>query len=232
MWKIVWPLIVTNILSVVVGMVDFKMVGVLGVEAIAAVGMARQVMMFLQVLIFAISAGASVVIAHAFGAGDQRRVSEVSAQSAVLLVAASVVIITPVGILSARPFLTALGGNADVVRLGGVYLTILFAGSVFTMFNFAVSGVLLGVGRTRVSLFILLGVNLLNIVLNYLLINGIGPFPALSDLVVVIAAGYLLAVVLGMGFAGIAVAIAMIAATRAVPVSIAYRRGRWKTIRV
>ena len=38
-WAIAWPLILTNILQVLVGIVDFKMVGVLGVESIAAVVM-------------------------------------------------------------------------------------------------------------------------------------------------------------------------------------------------
>ena len=78
-WAIAWPLILTNLLHVSVGIIDFKMVGVLGVTSIAAVGMARQVMMLLMVLMLAISGGASVLVAHAYGAEDQRKVSEVSA---------------------------------------------------------------------------------------------------------------------------------------------------------
>jgi len=85
------------------------------------------------------------------------------------------------------------------------------------MFNFGVTGVLLGVGRTRVSLALLLCVNTRNIVLNY---------------VFIFAAGYLFAVILGLGFTGIAVALALSAVTRAIPTGAKFRQGRWKAIRI
>ena len=81
-WAIAWPVILQNLLTATVGIVDFKMVGTLGVASIAAVGMSRQVMMFLLVLMIAISGGTSVIVAHASGAGDRRRVSEVAARAA------------------------------------------------------------------------------------------------------------------------------------------------------
>ena len=179
-WTIVWPLIITNILNVVVGIVDLKMVGALGVESIAAVGIARQVMMFLMVLMIAISGGASVVIANSFGAKNAEQVSSASAKAIVYMVASGLFVVTPAGILTSRGLLTLLGGSAEVVDQGGRYLEILFLGSIFTMLNFAVSGVLLGIGKTKISLVLLVGVNLLNIALNYLLIYGIGPLPALG----------------------------------------------------
>ena len=80
-WAIAWPLILTNMLNVTVGIIDFKMVGTLGVESIAAVGMARQVMMLLLVVMLAISGGSSVLVAHAYGAKDHRRISQVAGRS-------------------------------------------------------------------------------------------------------------------------------------------------------
>lgn len=179
-WAIAWPVILTNLLKVMVGIVDLKMVGALGTSSIAAVGMARQVMMFLMVLMIAISGGSSVLVAHAYGAGDRKRVSEVASRSLVFMVAASLLLVTPAGLLFARPILFSLGAADAVVDLGYSYLRILFLGSVFGMFNFAVTGVLLGVGKTRVSLVLLIGVNGLNVLLNYLLIFGVGPFPAMG----------------------------------------------------
>ncbi len=177
-WAIAWPLILTNILNVLVGIVDFKMVGVLGFESIAAVGMSRQVMMFIMVLMIAISGGSSVLVAYAHGAKDPDRVSRVAARSVVYMLVGAVFIVAPLGYFSSRSILELLGGEARVVELGSSYLKILFAGSVFTMFNFGVSGILLGVGKTRVSLVMLLAVNVLNIGLNYIFIFGLGPIPA------------------------------------------------------
>ncbi|HUV07081.1 MAG TPA: MATE family efflux transporter [Spirochaetia bacterium] len=177
-WAIAWPLILTNILNVSVGLVDFKMVGILGVESIAAVGMSRQVIMFIMVLMIAISGGSSVLVAHAYGANDPELVSRVAARSAVYMLATALLIVAPIGYFFSRPILEMLGGSALVVGLGDSYLKILFTGSVFTMFNIGVSGILLGVGKTRVSLVMLLMVNVLNIGLNYVFIFGVGPIPA------------------------------------------------------
>ena len=177
-WKVVWPLILTNILNVLVGIVDFKMVGALGVESIAAVGMSRQVMMLFLVLMITISGGSSALVAHAFGAGEYDRVSKIAAKSSVYMLAAAVLVVSPLGYFFSRPILELLGGADRVVKLGDSYLKILFAGSLFTMFNFAVSSMMLGVGKTRVSLVLLMAVNMLNIVLNYIFIFGLGPVPA------------------------------------------------------
>lgn len=177
-WALAWPMIVTNMLNVLVGVVDFKMVGSLGISSIAAVGMAQQVMMFLMVLMIAISGGSSILVAHAYGAGDRARVTRIASRSMAMMVVAALVLVTPAGILFSRPLLMLLGGDEDVVHLGASYLYICFWGSVVTMFNFAVTGVLLGVGKTKISLGLLIVVNGLNVVLNFLFIFGAGPIPA------------------------------------------------------
>ena len=177
-WAIAWPLILTNMLNVTVGIVDFKMVGALGVAPIAAVGMARQVMMFLQVLMIAISGGSSVLVAHAYGAQEPHKVSQIAARSIVFMLLAALLIVTPLGLVFSRSILVLLGGEEQVVRLGESYLKILFWGSIFTMFNFAITGILLGVGKTKISLILLIGMNLLNIGFNYIFIFGVGPIPA------------------------------------------------------
>ena len=45
-----------------------------------------------------------------------------------------------------------------------------------------------------------------------------------------IVAGYLMAVTFSLGFAGIAIALALSALVRAVPVTLVYRRGKWRDI--
>jgi putative MATE family efflux protein len=197
-WAIAWPLILTNMLKVSVGIVDFKMVGALGVTPIAAVGMARQIMMFLLVLMLAISGGSSVLVAHAYGAKELHKVSQIAARSIVFMLLAALLIVTPLGLVFSRSILTLLGGEAQVVQLGESYLKILFWGSIFTMFNFAVTGILLGVGKTKISLILLVGVNLLNIGFNYMLIFGIGPIPAFG------VAGAALGTVIARGLGSIA----------------------------
>ncbi len=179
-WAVAWPLIVTNLLNVTVSIVDLKMVGRLGVESIAAVGMAGNVIDLMMVIMIAISGGSSILVAHAYGARERKKVSEIAARSIVFMIVAAVAIVTPLGLFFSRRILFALGGEEDVVRLGEWYLHIMFLGSVFAMFNFAVTGVLLGVGKTKVSLILLLGINVLNVALNFIFIFGVGPIPAMG----------------------------------------------------
>lgn len=175
---LVWPLVVTNLLNVCVGIADMKMVGVLGVAPLAAVGMSRQVFMLILGLMIAITGGTSVLVAHAHGARDRKRVSEVSARSVIFMLSAAVLIVMPIGLLFSGHILGLLGAAEPVAKLGESYLQILFAGSVFTMFNFVATGILLGVGKTWVSMAILALVNTLNVGLNFILIFGWGPVPA------------------------------------------------------
>lgn len=217
-WALVWPIILTNLLNVAVGIADFKMVGSLGVGAIGAVGMARQVMMFLMVLMIAISGGSSVLVAHAHGARDLAKVGDITAKSMALMLFAALFVVTPGGLLCSRPILALLGTPANIMDTSVNYLSILFLGSAFTMFNIGVSGILLGVGKTRVSLYLLFVVNLLNIVFNYLLIHGIGPFPRMG--VAGAALGTIIARVLG-SLAGV-----WILATPRLPIQARLLQGR------
>jgi len=179
-WKIAWPIILTNMLYVLVGIVDFKMVGSLGITSIAAVGMSRQVMMFIMILMIAVSGGSSVLVAHAYGAKDQQKVSRTAGQSVTFMILAALFIIMPLGLFLSKPILILLGAETQVVELGYSYLKILFLGSVFSMFNFVLLGILLGVGKTKISLNLLLIINTMNIIFNYIFIFGMGSIPAMG----------------------------------------------------
>lgn len=193
------------------------MVGVLGVAPLAAVGISRQVIMFMMVLMIAISGGSSVLIAHAYGARDFSKVSQIATRSLFFMLLTALFIVTPIGIAFSRNILVILGAKDQVTELGNSYLRLLMAGSIFTMFNFAITAILLGVGKTKISLYLLLGVNLLNIPFNYLLIFGIGPFPALG--VSGAALGTVMARALG-SLAGI-----WIITTPKLPIKVKFRNG-------
>lgn len=177
---LVWPLIVTNLLNVSVGIADMKMVGVLGVDPLAAVGISRQVFMLILILMLAISGGTSVLVSHAHGAEDTDRVSSIAARSVVFMLAVAVFVIMPLGFLFSRDILGLLGAEEHVSQLGEEYLQLLFGGCIFTIFNFTTTAILLGVGKTWVSMTILSLVNGLNILLNYVFIFGYGPIPAMG----------------------------------------------------
>ena len=98
----------------------------------------------------------------------------------------------------------------EVIALGRSFFVIVALTEPILAFAFALGGALRG-GGDPISPFI---------------------YASVSDLVIVIAVGYLLAVVLGWGFAGVAAGIAISALTRALPTMLRFRAGTWKSIAI
>ncbi len=180
-WRLAFPVILTNLLMTLVNIVDVFMVGRLGPVEIAAVGMSNTVRMLVMVGILSVTAGAMALAAQAKGAQDPERLSFVAKQtlSLTLFLGAALSVL---GYFAAEPLLTFLnsGGNPLAVTLGTAYLKLLFLGTVFLVGNFAVSSLMQGAGDTVTPLFLSGGINLLNILFNYLFIFGPGPLPELG----------------------------------------------------
>src|SRR5690606_37320253 len=89
-FNMAWPVISENFLQTMLGIVDTLLVARLGVEAIAGVGSAQQVMIFVISVLSALSVGSSVLVAQAVGARNFARASVLARQSLVWSVAFSV----------------------------------------------------------------------------------------------------------------------------------------------
>jgi len=117
--------------------------------------------------------GTSVLISQAIGAGAPREAGPI------LLVAMLHALVIGIGFalvsLLAEPFFLAIGQPADVAR-EAAKVTWLFAPGLPAMLLFSTGSYFLeSTGHQRIPLFIMIGVNLLNAGLDYLLIFGAGP---------------------------------------------------------
>ncbi len=161
------------------GLIDTMMVGTLGPQSLAAVGMGRTVLMAVLIFILAVSTGSQVLVARYTGAGDEKGVIRVVDQSLILGVLMSIVL-TIIGLLLSPFLFNVLGAENKVVVLGIPYIRIIFLGLIFMLPNFIINSILQGAGDTRTPLKIMLLINIINIVFNYFLIFGIGFFPRLG----------------------------------------------------
>ena len=196
-WRISLPVILTNLLTTLVNIVDVFMVGRLGPLEIAAVGMSNTIGMLIMVITFSITAGSMTLAAQAKGARDPHKLSEVTRQSLSLMLILSL-FLTVLGLLITDPLLRYLnsGGDAAAVVMGSSYLKLLFWGTLFLVGNLTVSSLMQGAGDTITPLYLVGAMNLFNILFNYLFIFGPGPFPAMG--VPGAALGTVLARMLGM----------------------------------
>lgn len=178
-WRLALPVMLTNFLQTLVGVVDVFMVGRLGPVSIAAVGMSNAVRILILVMLLSVATGAMSLIAQAKGARDAKRMSFVTRQaiSSGLLLS---FMLGAAGYLLANPLLTFAnsGGEAEAVELGTLYLQLLFLGTPFMVLNIIFNKLMQGAGDTVTPLLLTALLNVVNIVLNYSFMFGIGPIPA------------------------------------------------------
>lgn len=193
-----WPIVLGAFLNWIMGVADIKMVGALGPEAIAAVGQSQGVIWVIMAIIFAIATGTQVLTARYRGAQRMDRVAEVTRQSIIVSVIAGLLLI-PLGIWLGPIALTHLGVSPEVLADGTAYTRAYFWGSIGLMINFMVASALQGAGDTITPMLMLIWINIVHIALEYMMIFGYGPFPAMG------VAGAAWAVVASRGLAAVVI---------------------------
>ncbi len=180
-WKLALPVIFTNLLQTLVNVVDVFMVGRLGPLEVAALGMSQTIRLLVLVAVLSVTAGSMSLAAQAVGRRDKDALDLVTRQSLLLALFLGLAL-SVFGLLFSKPILMFLAGGSDpmVTTHGLSYLNIFFLAGVFLTLNFAINALMQGAGDTVTPLVLVGLINVLNILLNYVLIFGPGPFPALG----------------------------------------------------
>ena len=170
LWILGSPTIVEQLLQTMVSYVDTAMVGQLGAQASAAVGVTTTVNWLLNGMIFAASLGLLSYIARFTGAGDQDSAREVSAQGIWVLLLLGI----PVSILALAisPVLPVwLGAAPEIRKDASTYFFIVSLAMFFRCSLIVFGNVLRANKDSRTPMKVNIGINFLNIVLNQLLIG-------------------------------------------------------------
>jgi putative MATE family efflux protein len=173
------PIVLSNLLAWAVGFADVLMISRLGETALAGLGMAVQVFFLVAVVVLAVTTGTMALVARFTGAGDPAMASHVFRQSILLGIAQSV-LMGAAGIAIAPTVMRLLGATPEVAVEGVTYLRIIFVGIAALTLDFSIASTFRGAGDSVTPLRIMAWVVVFNIVGNYLLIFGVGPFPALG----------------------------------------------------
>ena len=173
------PAVAELLLVSLSSVVDTMMVGQLGSAAISAVGVSGQIRGLLLCINRALCVGVMAVTARRMGEGSRRGVNQSLKQALVLslLINGSVFV---GGFCLVRPLLGLYGAQGEVLRLGEEYLQVICAGSFFYTLCLTINAAMRGVGNTRLTFRTNLVANIVNLVLNYVLINGKFGFPRLE----------------------------------------------------
>ncbi len=178
-WALAWPVVLEQALAMVSQVVDMAMVGRLGKDAVAAVGLSMQPFFLINALFMGLSVGTTALSARAIGAGNREEAGKVTGQS-ILIALIFGSLIGYLGFTKAEWIVTFMKADDAVRAIGSGYVRAMMPGMLlFFVFTIA-TGALRGAGDTRTPMFINLGLNALHILTNYILIFGRMGAPAMG----------------------------------------------------
>ena len=178
-WKIAWPTMLTNVFGGLQGMVDHALVGnIVGFKANAAIGVSWQVFLVVIVFISSLFTGMSVLVARFAGAGDEEKVNGTVYQAFLTAIFISLGIMAPIGYFVSPALLNLVNAAPDVKAEALPFLRIMFVFSGGMMIFFMLSTALRSAGDARTPMTLGITMTVLNLVLNVILIRGLGPIPA------------------------------------------------------
>lgn len=175
-FKISWPSAVEQILVAAMGFIDTIMVSSMGEHAIDAVGIATQPKFLLMAILLSLNTGITAVVARRRGEQDYEGARRTMKQTLLISIGLAALMSAAAVVLS-KPLLTVAGATDSYIEDAILYFRIVMVGQFFGSVGMAINAAQRGFGNTRIAMISNTAANLVNILFNWLLINGVWIFP-------------------------------------------------------
>jgi putative MATE family efflux protein len=173
------PMVLEMCMESLFGIVDIFWVARLGPDAAAGVGVTETLMSILYSIALGVSMATTAMIARRTGEKNLDGASKAAAQ-AILLGCAIALLIAVFGVIYGGDLLRLMGATHNVVATSTVYAQVIYGSSLSVMLLFLMNAIFRGAGDAAIAMRVLVTANLINIILDPLLIFGVGPFPELG----------------------------------------------------
>ena len=173
------PATIENLLQALVGFVDTLMIARLGLLAVTAIGIANNIIAVYLAIFIALGVGTSSLISRYLGAKNSAEAKRIAIQATVLAILVGL-LFGVVSLLFGKQILGIMGAEGDVIAEASAFFYIVGGSSLFMALLTVFGSILRATGDTRSPMVVNTAVNVLNIVLDYVLIFGLGPIPALG----------------------------------------------------
>ncbi|WP_025092714.1 MATE family efflux transporter [Bacillus safensis] len=179
LFALTWPIFIELLLNMLMGNADTLMLSQYSDSSVAAVGVSNQIISFVIVMFSFVATGSSILITQNLGAYLEHDARKIAVTSISLNLIFSL-FISIVLYVSSDLILTLMGLPVELMGEASSYLNIV-GGFIFIQALIStVSAILRSYGFTKDTMFVVIGMNILNVIGNYLVIFGPFGFPILG----------------------------------------------------
>lgn len=182
------PMVISMLVNSLYNIVDSFFVAQISEDAMTAISLVFPMQNFINSVMIGFGIGINSVISFYMGAQDKAQADKAASQG-ILLATIHGIVMTAGCIMLIKPFLCMFTNDSSIVELGLQYSYIAFAFSTILAWQLVFEKTFQAVGRMTASMTAMLGGCITNIVLDPMLIFGIGIFPDLGIRGAAIATG-------------------------------------------
>lgn len=179
LFNLAWPIFIETLLFMLLGFVDVFVLSRYDDLAASSVNMANQAVSIATIVFTVISTASAVLISQYLGAGKRESASRIGALSITFHLIFGV-IISGVFLLFSRPILSFIGAAGNLLQFSSEYLSIVGGFIFLQALMSSMSVIIRNHGMTQVSMYVTVGMNVLNTVLDIVLVLGLLGFPELG----------------------------------------------------
>ncbi len=173
LFNLAWPLFIETALFMLLGVIDVFILSGYDDLAASAVSTANQAVSIVTIVFTVISSATAVMISQYLGANKRTDASQVAALSITLHVAFGL-LISMLFVFFCRPILSFIGASGKILDFGCQYLTIVGSMMFVQAFLGSVSVIIRNHGLTKISMYVTVGMNVMNTLLDMVLVPHLG----------------------------------------------------------
>lgn len=173
------PMVLEMSMESIFTIVDIYFVSKLGSDATSIVGLTESFLTLVYAFGIGFAIAATAVISRRVGEKEPQRAANAAFQ-ALLITGSIALLISAMGIFFSENLLKLMGAEENAIANYGGYTRWMLGGNITIMFLFILNGIFRGAGDAAIALRVLCFSNMINIVLDPILIFGIGPIPAMG----------------------------------------------------